>query len=101
MSSIWALAHSSFTEVPSRLPGVKIFTLSMRSSLDGLHGSSASGRIRSVSLMILLLMRVMHVVSFSFGLDLYLFESLNGGSGGGEAGGLWFRCFGFSRHTCG
>src|SRR5260370_35881637 len=91
-SSMWALAHSSFTDVPMQFPGVKIFTLSRRSSSDSHHGGSVSGAIVSVSCIILLLMRVMQVVNLVFWLILYLFDSLNWGSGVWEVRGLCLHC---------
>src|SRR5260370_30071817 len=91
MSSMWAFAHSSFADMPGDLSGVKIFTLSRRSSSKGLHGGSALGAMHSVSSIILLLMHVMHVENLVFGLVLYLFKLSNGGSGGGEMGTCWLR----------
>src|SRR5260370_42665433 len=98
---MWALAHSSFTDMPVQFPGVKIFPLSRRSSLDSHHGGSVLGVIVSVSCIILLLMHVMQVVNLVFGLILYLFDSSNGGSGGGEVGGQWLHCSGYRQHTMG
>src|SRR5258708_25496633 len=96
MSSMWAFAHSSFTDSPARFAGMKIFTLSSRSTSDGLQGGSAFGVMHSVSSSICLLTCVMQVLNLFLGFDLYLLDSLYGGNGGGETG---VGCVRWSRYT--
>ena len=62
------------------------FTLSSRSTSEGLHEGSAFGMIRSVSSSILLLTRVMQVVNLAFGFVLYLLDVSNGVVVGRQAG---------------
>src|SRR5258708_9386497 len=94
MSSMWVFAHSSFTDSLARFAGMKIFTLSSRSTSNGLQGGLAFGVMRSVSSSIRLLTHVMQVVNLFLGFDLYLLDLLYGGNGGGETGVgflLWSR----------
>ena len=89
MNSRWTSAHSSFTDSLGRFLGVKIFILSSRLTLDGLHGGSAFRVIHSISSNILWLTCVMHVMYLAFGFVLYLLDSSKGGSGGGVASCGW------------
>ena len=80
---------------------MKIFTLSSRSTSDGLQGGLAFGVMRSVSSSICLLTHVMQVVNLFFGFDLYLLDLLYGGNGGGETGVGCVLWSGYMQHVMG
>src|SRR5258707_8053676 len=86
VNSRWVLAHSSFLDCLVQFAGMKSFTLSCRSTSDGLHGGLAFGKVHSVSSRIWLLTCVMQVVNLILRFVLYLLGSINGGKGGGDAG---------------
>src|SRR5258708_45477 len=96
VNSRWALAHSSFSDCLVQFAGMKSFTLSCRSTLDGLHGGLAFGKVCSVSSRIWLLTHVMQVMNLVLGFILYLLGLINGGKGGGDA---WVGCVLWSGNT--
>ena len=82
----WLSLHCSFTDSPVFVVGEKILTLSGISSSEILQGGSACRTILSIPSSMQLLTRVMQVLNFILGLDLYLLDGLKGGNRGGEWG---------------
>ena len=95
MSSMWASAQSSFTDLLGEFSRMKSLTLSLKLTSEGHHGGLAFGCIHSVSSNVQLLTWVMHVVGLHFGFVLCLLFSLYGGSGGRVVGVMWSCCSGY------
>ena len=93
--------HCSFTDSPGFIVGEKILTLSGISSLEILQGGSACRTILSIPSSMQLLTRVMQVLNFVLGLDLYLLDGLKGGNRGGEWGVGFTLWLGYSLHVTG